>query len=199
MQIKARGCHDSQRRIWWLYMAWRRIHRVHLVTFSGPQRRKRKASLTAKTCRSCVVQREEDAKRHGERRDLRLEIAVSSEISAYTPSHRHPTPPPPLSSATHLPPALDQLVPMQRFYYGTLSNHRMGCLSVLSVCLLQVVFSAQCRQCSMLLTCNLCVWGRKKSPPTYMAVDAGWCIRSSQSIFWMLAVRSGLCRLVAKG
>lgn len=101
MQLKARGCHDSQRRIWWLCMAWRRMHRVHSVTFTGPQRRKRTASLTAKTCRSCVVQREEDAKRHGERRDLRLEIAVSPEISAYTPSHRHPAPPLPPSSVLY--------------------------------------------------------------------------------------------------
>lgn len=141
---------------------------MHSVTLTGPQRRKRTASLTEKTCRSCVVQHEEDAKRHGERRDLRLEIAVSLEISAYTPSHRHPaphSPPPPLSSATHLPPALDRLVPMQRFYYGTLSNHRMGCLSVLSVCLLQVVFCTERSRCSMFLACNLCGWGRKKSPP----------------------------------
>lgn len=144
------------------------MHRVHSVTFTGPQCRKRTALLTEKACRSCVVQREEDDKRHGERRDLRLEIAVSPKISAYTPSHRHPaphSPPPPLSSATHLPPALDQLVPMQRFYYGTLSSHRMGCLSVLSVYLLQVVFCTQRSWCSMLLACNLCGWGRKKSPP----------------------------------
>lgn len=166
------------------------MHRVHSVTFTGPQRRKRTASLTAKTCRSCVVQREEDAKRHGERRDLRLEIAVSPEISAYTPSHRHPTPPPPLSSATHLPPALDQLVPMQRFYYGTLSNHRMGCLSVLSVCLLQVVFCTLRSWCSMLLACNLCVWGRKKSPPRIwrlMPDDAFAAVRASSGC-WRYAL-----------
>lgn len=40
---------------------------------------------------------------------------------------------PPLSSATYLPPALHQLLPMQQFYSGRLSNYWMGCVS--SVCL----------------------------------------------------------------
>ena len=51
----------------------------------------------------------------------------------------------PLSSATHFSPALDQLLPVQRFCDGTLSNHWIGCLSAPSVCMsvLQVVLCAQ--------------------------------------------------------
>lgn len=55
---------------------------------------------------------------------------------------------PSLSSATHSPPALDQLLPMQRFCDGTLSNHWMGCLRV---SLLQVVFCVQRSLCTQLL------------------------------------------------
>lgn len=118
-----------------LYM-WRCLHHIrtycdrHWFFSTG------KAWLAAKMCCTRVRQCREDA-----RRRRRGGICGWRLLCHWRSLHRltlldttttPPPPPPPLSSATYSPPALDQLLPMQRFYNGTLSNYCTGCLR--SVC-----------------------------------------------------------------
>lgn len=124
-------------------------------------------------CCPCVRQCKEDTQRHWRGRICRLlchwksphRLALLSTL-------------PPLSSATHSPPALAQLLPMLHLCDGTLSNHWTGRLFVLSACtnLLQVVFQHQCT-----------------------AADVRWCMHGSRSIFGMPALHSRFYRLVAEG
>lgn len=133
------------------------MHHIHPVTFTDFQHRK--ASFAAKMYCTCVGQCKEDAQRHG-----RGGICGWRLLCHRRSPHRLPLLDtlPPLSSATYLPPALDQLLPMQRFYNGTLSNYWMGCLTILYVymSLLQVVFCVHHSLCTQLLACSVCAWER---------------------------------------
>lgn len=145
-------------------------------------------------CCTCVGQCQEDTQRHGRGR-----ICVCRLLCHWRSLHRLTllNTLPPLSSATYLPPALDQLLPMQRFCDGIPSNHWMGCLSVLSQCmsLLQVVLCVQRSLCTQPRAYNVCAWGTTQ----YNALDVRWCMHGSRSIFWLPAVLSSLYRLVAEG
>lgn len=109
-------------------------------------------------CTALVSDSAKETNRDGEEEELvSVECCVTGDLCIDSPQ----LPPSPLSSATHSPPTLDHLLPVQRFWDRVPSNHWMRCLSALCVYMsLRQGRGSVLSPCRQLPACSLRVWPR---------------------------------------